>query len=122
MPVSDDIVLNALADIRQPSLFGGALWSEALLALGIGMVLALAVAAILRIASEPRAAKQRPIGERIAALADLSLSGRLAALARLAQENGTPLPEDIRTALYRPMPESELAGYVNRLETDLLSR
>ena len=115
----DDVVLKALADIRQPPVSEGALWAEALLALAIGLLLALAVAALLRLATEPRTARQKSMSERIAALPP---TGRLAALAHLARETDTPVPEDIRAALYRPTPEADLARHASRLEAALLSR
>jgi len=118
----DDVVLKALADIRRPAVSEAALWSEALLALGIGLLLALVVAALLRLAIEPRAATETPLAERVSATVLLPVSARLAALARLARESGTAIPDDTRTALYRPTPEAELAGHASRLEAALLSR
>ena len=118
----DNIVLKALADIRRPSVPEGALWSEALFALGIGLLLALAVAALLRLATEPRVPKEVPLAERVSALAALPISVRLAALARLAQESETSIPDDTRAALYRPTPEADLADHASRLEAALLNR
>ncbi len=123
MPMSeDDIVLKALADIRWPPVSESALWSEALLALGLGLVLALAVAALLRLATEPRAPVRVPMGARVADAAGLPLPERLATLAALARDTGITVPDDIRAALYRPAPETELADHASRLETVLLSR
>ena len=98
------------------------MWAETLMAFGIGAILALAVAALVRFATEPRRGRRRPLADRIAEAKALPRGARLIALARLARETGTPLPEDIRDALYRALPEAEETVLSSRLETALSGR
>ena len=119
-PMSDDeTVLRALADIREPAVPGADLWAEFLLALALGLLLALAVSALLRLVLAPRPTKPRPLSDRIAEAQALPDEARLVALARLARESGTTLPDDLRTALYRPLADAEAVAVAARLEAAL---
>ncbi len=98
----DDVVLRSLVDIREPGMAYAVIWGELLLAFGLGLVVALLVAAALSLVLRERKAAGPDLDERLAALRNLPDGARALALARLAREMGYALPDETRMALYRP--------------------
>ncbi|MEZ5797747.1 MAG: hypothetical protein R3D63_09925 [Paracoccaceae bacterium] len=88
---------------RLPEGYAAMGWDDVLAAVGLGLVLAAAVLAVLGPVLRPRARPARR-GAQIAEAARLPPQDRLLALARLLHDLGGTLPEDQRAALYAGLP------------------
>jgi hypothetical protein len=88
---------------RLPAAFIATGWPDLLAAFGLGLLLAALAFALLRplLRSRPRRAST---AARLAALADLPLDDRLLGQLRLLAEKQSPLPDDLRAALYGRTP------------------
>jgi hypothetical protein len=98
----DDVVLRGLVDIREPVMSDGVVWGEFLLAFGLGLVVAMGIAAALSVVTREREAPRPDLAERLEASRALPEDERAIALARLAREAGYPLSDDFRSSLYKP--------------------
>lgn len=101
----DAAALRGLVDIRFPPLTPAQEGADMLLALGLGILLALLLALIARLVTVPRIRRAKPFSARLAQARHLPERERLLALARLSREAGDlpdALARDLREALYRP--------------------
>lgn len=88
---------------RLPAAFIDTGWQDLLAAFGLGLFLAALAFALLRPLLTPRP-RREGVAARLARLAALPPDERLLGQLRLAAETGTPLPDDLRAALYAKEP------------------
>lgn len=88
---------------RLPAAFIDTQWQDLLAAFGLGLLLAALAVALLRPLLTPRP-RRVSTAARLARLAALPPEDRLLGQLALLRERGTPLPDDLRAALYAPTP------------------
>jgi hypothetical protein len=88
---------------RLPAEFIATGWQDVLAAFGLGLLLAALVLAVLGPLLRPRPRRESHAA-RLARLEALPPSERLLGQLALLRERGTPLPDDLRAALYGPTP------------------
>ncbi len=93
---------------RLPAAFIATGWPDILAAFGLGLLLAALAFALLRPLLRPRP-RRESVAARLARLEALPADDRLLGQLRLIGEAGTPLPDDIRTALYGRTPPDPAA-------------
>jgi hypothetical protein len=101
---------SIVADLHPPRLpadFIATGWQDLLAAFGLGLLFAALAFALLRPLLQPRP-RGESVRARLARLSALPPEDRLLGQLRLAADTGTPLPEDLRAALYgRTPPDPE---------------
>ncbi len=100
--MTPDIVAE-LHPPRLPAAFIDTGWQDLLAAFGLGLVLAALAVALLAPLLRPRP-RRESVATRLDRLGALPPEDRLLGQLRLAAETGTALPEDVRAALYAPIP------------------
>ena len=88
---------------RLPAAFIDAGWPDLLAAFGLGLLLAALAMALLRPLLRPRP-RREGLAARLARLEGLAPEDRLLGQLRLLAERGTPVPDDLRAALYERTP------------------
>jgi hypothetical protein len=78
-------------------------WADLLAAFGLGLLLAALLAVLVAPLLRPRP-RRESVAARLARARTLAPAERLIAQLNLLQETGTPLPADLRAALYTAMP------------------
>ncbi|MGF1554364.1 MAG: hypothetical protein ACFBWO_17950 [Paracoccaceae bacterium] len=101
--MTPDELASRLAPVRLPAEFARLDWPEMLAALSLGLLLGLAVAALLRLLTERRLDAPERARREIERLARLDGERRLLGLARLLArlDPAGPRPEGLDRALYR---------------------
>jgi hypothetical protein len=88
---------------RLPAEFTSPGWPDLLAAFGLGLLLAALVVALVAPILRPRPRRETP-AMALARLRDLPPAQRQLGQLRLLAAAGTPLPDDLRAALYGPTP------------------
>ena len=99
----DPDIVAALHPPRLPAAFIGTGWQDLLAAFGLGLLLATLAFALLAPLLRPRV-RRASLATRIVRLEALPPGDRLVGQLVLLRERGTPLPDDLRAALYGPTP------------------
>lgn len=98
-----DDLLAGLADIRLPAEAAGGLAAELFAALGLGLLLALAISAVLPLITKRKTvSSRRSVRERIKAARALPDSERTIALLHLLKEKRPEIAERMNKTIYAP--------------------
>lgn len=101
--MSEAALRASLIDIRLPSDAAGGVWAELIVAIGAASLLAVGIAALVRLLGQKRAVSHAPtMSDRLAEIAALPPTDRRVALLHLLREVAPERYAELAPALYRP--------------------